>query len=320
VRPILCVLFFQVLAQAQNLDTAALGGPCLPEDHGGNTAWFELLTRHNEATKRGDREGAVVLAKQIVRSRCSIEYWWFNLSESLVDLRRPAEAVTVLDALYHRRNNSIDAQLQTAGSTLRKLVDNAAFRSSPLAAQLAADRHAASDRRKQAQARAATEPHPASRYIAKGACPFECCRFGSWTVEEDTALFDRPNGARQVGRVLKGETVQAITGQVHLRPEAIRVRSAGPVQAPEGSIVYLLDNLGEGYARVWVAGKIVDVDVTGVRDQCTFAGPDCWGEIVNPTPAEHQRDAVWWVQIKTRSGATGWTKKTKHFGGMDGCG
>jgi hypothetical protein len=319
VRLIFCLLLFQILAPAQNLETAALGGPCLPEDPA-DTSWFQLLTRHNEATKRGDRKGAVVLARQIVRARCSVEYWWFKLAESSVDLGRPAEAVTVLDALYHRGNNSIDEQLQTAGSTLHKLVDMDAFRESPLAARLAEDRRAAAVRRKQAQARMATEPHPAIRYVAKGACPFECCRYGSWTAEEDTVLFDRPDGIRQVGRVAKGETVQAVTGEVHLRPEAVRVRSDGPLDAREGSIVYLLDNLGEGYARVWVAAKIVEADFTGVRNQCTFAGPGCWGELVNPPVGEHSRDAVWWVQMKTRGGITGWTKDTKHFGGMDGCG
>jgi hypothetical protein len=185
---------------------------------------------------------------------------------------------------------------------------------------LAADRQAAADRRKQALARAATKPHPASRYVAKPACPFECCRFGAWTVNEDTPLFDRPEGTRRVGSVSKGQTVQAITGEVHLRPAPIRVRAAAPVEAREGSIVYLLDNLGEGYARVWVAGKIVEVDVTGLRDQCTFAGPDCWGEFVNPSAGEHLRDTAWWVQIRMRNGATGWTKETGHFDGKDGCG
>jgi len=313
VRTILCILFFQILAAAQNLETAALGGPCLPENPGGGPEWFALLNQHNDAKKRGDREAAVALAKQIVRSRCSIEYWWFELSEELVDLGRPGEAVTLLDALYHRGNNSIDEQL-------RGLQDTPAFRTSPLAARLAQDRRAAADRRKEAQSRVSAEPHPLVNYVAKAACPFECCRFGAWTANENTALFDLPNGTRQVGRVLKGESVQAITGEVHLRPQAVRVRSGAPLGARDGSIVYLLDNLGEGFSHVWVAGKVVEVDTTGVRNQCTFAGPNCWGELLNPPPAGQPLDAAWWVQIKTRNGATGWTKEPGHFGGMDGCG
>jgi hypothetical protein len=313
-RALPLLLLFATLAAAQSPEAVVLGGPCLPEKE--STEFFKLLARQNKVAKSSDREAELALIRQIVRSRCSNEYWWFHLAEKLVELGRPADSIAVLDVLYQRHNNSIDAQLHTSGSLLRGLFDSALFQASPLAARLVADRQGLAQRRRQALARLSSAPAPPANYVAKPACPFECCGFGAWSVNAATRLFDCPGRAQEVGRAAKGAKVEALTGEVHLKPEPILVRFAGPV-ATEGSIVYLLDNIGEGFAHVWIAGKIEEVDVNGIHDQCAFASDTCWGEFIRP---ELRGTAVWWVRVKTRNGVTGWTRETSHFDGKDRCG
>ena len=82
----------------------------------------------------------------------------------------------------------------------------------------------------------------------------------------------------------------------------------------------MLDYLGEGHGRVWLKGEIVESEVVSVYEHCTFPGPGCWGEFVNPEDAGRQQDGVWWVQVKTRDGLVGWAKEVGRFNGMDGCG
>jgi hypothetical protein len=125
-----------------------------------------------------------------------------------------------------------------------------------------------------------------------------------------------------VERASKGDRVEALTGEVHLRPLPVRVRFSSPYgfTAPEGSIVYLLDYLGEGSGHVWINGKIVDSEIVAVQEHCTFPGVECWGEFVAGEDARTRSDAVWSVKVKLRSGAAGWTRDAGHFGGIDKCG
>jgi hypothetical protein len=323
-RPAVCLLIFSALALAQSREANVLGGPCIAEDSAdiAQQAWQQLVSRHAEESRRGNREAAVALAKQIVRSHCSNEHWWHTLAESLAELDRPKESVATLEALYARRSNAVDAWLRTTGSPLNRLLKSDAYRSSALAAKLADDRRSLEKRRSEAQARLGVGPHPPVAYVAKPACPFECCGFGRWSVLQDTTLYDSPRGTRVIGRVSKGERVEALTGEVHLRPLPVRVRFSSPFgfTAAEGSIVYLLDYLGEGSGHVWINGKIVDSEIVAVQEHCAFPGADCWGEFVAAEDARTRSDAVWWVKVKLLSGAVGWTRNAGHFGGKDKCG
>ncbi|MEX2261311.1 MAG: hypothetical protein WD696_05135, partial [Bryobacteraceae bacterium] len=244
------------------------------------------------------------------------------LAESLVEMDRLEESVAALDALYARESNAIDRRLRMPNSPLNRLLESDAYRRSALAARRAADGRALEKRRSEARAKLAAEPRPPIDYVAKQACPFECCGFGSWSVLKDTTLYDSPGGTRPVSRVAKGEKVEALTGEVHLRPTPVRVRfgSLYGFTAEEGSIVFLLDYTGEGHGHVWVRGKIVDAEIATVDEHCAFPGPGCWGEFINPDDAGQQHKRVWWVQVKTRGGAVGWTREVQHFGGMDRCG
>lgn len=320
---ILFLLALCATSAAQTPEAAALGGSCLSEGDPGfaGLQWHALVRRHAELLRRGDRDSAVELAKRIVRSRCSNEYWWLKLAEELFEIGREEQSVAALEALYNRRSNAVDRRLHTPDSPLNRLLESAVYWGSALAPKLAEDRRALKRRRNEARARLAVESRPPENYVAKPACPFECCHFGSWSVREDTTLYDRPEGARAVGRALQGERVEALTGEVHLRPLPVRVRYSSPYgfTAEEGSIVFLLDYLGEGHGRAWVKGKVVETDIVSVYGHCAFPGPGCWGEFVDPEDAGRRRYGVWWVQIQTGDGLVGWTKEAENFGGKDAC-
>jgi hypothetical protein len=296
-----------------------LDGPCLPEN---DIGWYELVRQHGQELRRGNREAALALAKRIVRARCSNEYWWIRLAESLAELGRIQESIAALEVLHGRGSNAVDATLRRANSPLHRLLSSNIYRRSTLAAKLAADRRALDKRRSEALAKLAGAKRPPEKYVAKHACPFECCVFGKWSVLQTTALYASPGSARVAGQVAKGETVEAITGEVRLRPIPVLVRFPSPhgFTAEEGSIVFLLDYTGEGHGNAWVKGKVFDSEAASVAEQCAFPGAACWGEFILPEDAGRQRDAVWWIKIKTRGGITGWTKEAKHFHGMDKCG
>jgi hypothetical protein len=51
-------------------------------------------------------------------------------------------------------------------------------------------------------------PAPPSVYVSKGACPFECCRYGRWTSNRAVTLLDHPGG-HPVANVQEGAQVLA---------------------------------------------------------------------------------------------------------------
>jgi hypothetical protein len=178
---------------------------------------------------------------------------------------------------------------------------------------------AVSDERR-ARFRKALNALPASRrppenYIAKGACPFECCRYGDWTVLEDTDLFAAPGASRLVGRAQKETRVWAVTGEVHLKPEPVVVLMAGDL--PKNTIAFVLDYGGEGSGEVYTQGKVVSV-LLGYAEYCFRVSSTCWGETLLPSDA--RKEQVWWVKVRLSDGAVGWTDKADNFGNKDACG
>ncbi len=165
------------------------------------------------------------------------------------------------------------------------------------------------------------EPHPPELYVAKNACPFECCTFRSWSVTADTVLYDKPNGTKVVGRAVKGTRATGLTGEVHLRPAPVIVRFPNPegFRAKPGTIVYLLNYTGEGHGVVWHNGKLVDGEVMSVAEHCPNPEAECWGEFVNSEDAGSQRKHEWWVKVRTSKGVVGWTKQSDNFGDKDSC-
>lgn len=242
-------------------------------------------------------------------------------AENLGRLGDFARAVGTLQELYDAKSAELNWKLLSPSAELRRVLDSAEFRESELAAALKREAQALEQRRQAAAERLSREPRPPADYVAKDVCPFECCLYREWTVEQDAVLYDEPGERREVARVAEGEKVEGVTGDVHLRPTPVLVRYP-PLYvegAEVGDIVFLLDYMGEGYGRIWHEGRVLETEIFSVAEQCLFPSESCWGEYVDPHDAERQ-EAVWWVKIRTAAGVVGWTDKPEHFGNKDGCG
>jgi hypothetical protein len=149
------------------------------------------------------------------------------------------------------------------------------------------------------QNRPTTDTVPPTPYIDKGVCPFECCTYRDWTVNEGVVLVDQPNGKRIVARIHKGEIVQAITGEVHSIPLRVVAGHDHPdAGVKAGDVIYILHYIGEGYSKVWHNGQLVEIDNVSDKDP----------------------HYTWWVKLKTSSGIVGWTTSHNNFSNQDACG
>ena len=146
--------------------------------------------------------------------------------------------------------------------------------------------------------------------------------YGEWTARQTTTLFESPGSSVVVGSAREGEALDALTGQVHLQPTPVLVRHADPehFSTEVGTIVFLLDYLGEGHGNVWVNGQTETGNLSGVQEHCALAGPACWGEVVDPADAGRKQNSTWWIQIQASDGTVGWTRESGHFTDAYGCG
>ena len=157
---------------------------------------------------------------------------------------------------------------------------------------------------------------PALPLIDFGACPFEGCTFGKWTVTKNSILYDSWERGRQpIGELTKGETVIGLTG-VHItnKPDEIRVLQAIPgLGLKPGDTVLRYMYLGEGYANIWANGKYMK------ETDCTFITEKSGGGCLRDCPAVVQVEGQkeWWVKVKQSSGRIGWVKAEANFDGMD---
>ena len=275
------------------------------------------------AVKQGDFPAALAMRKELIRYRCHYQVLWFYLAEMYVELGNNEDAIAVLDYLYEKKNNEVDRRLRTEGNALHPLAQSQEFQRSALAGKLSQARAQLDERKQEYRKKLEALPQgkkPARDYVAKDACPFECCTFQIWDVYADTILYDKPRGEKVVACVGKGERVEGLTGEVHIRPIAVAVRHSLPyANVPAGAIVFLLDYLGEGIRRVWLDGKVLELDIHGnIHDHCPFPDKRCWGEYVYPV-TEDERSGAWWVKVKTGDGVVGWTKNHKNFGNIDAC-
>jgi hypothetical protein len=190
----------------------------------------------------------------------------------------------------------------------------------PLAA---ADEHAASTVAK------GPPVNEAGYFVDRGACPFECCGYGRWSVRQDTALRAGPGADGSVGVANKGTFVESVTGTVYTRPIPVDVihdhTGAYPRTAfKSGDRLYLLTYLGEGFNRAWFEGQFLEIEVDIMADQnmdrfrvCAAPSTNCWWSV---DPAYRLRDHVWWVRLRLPDGTEGWTDQAENFGDVDGCG
>lgn len=149
-----------------------------------------------------------------------------------------------------------------------------------------------------------------------GACPFECCRYGSWTAKGSVSVKETRNQQSPVAfRIAQSETVTARTGVVVTRkPGVVRMLKSyqfGNLTLPAGAILYVLHHGGEGTAFFWYEGKTYWAEL--------YAESVHKGNDKRPWDVKSLPVTEWWVQVQNRRGATGWILNPMNFDGMDAC-
>jgi hypothetical protein len=110
-------------------------------------------------------------------------------------------------------------------------------------------------------------------------------------------------------RLKAGEKVLGMTGVVITTQPGIAqaLKTAvvdEKVSIRKGEQLYVLTNLGEGFAKVWFNGRIFQGEP---YDDSTFR-------------FIRQPKSIWWVKIKNRAGRIGWSRQPDNFGNNDQCG
>lgn len=168
---------------------------------------------------------------------------------------------------------------------------------------------------------------PLAPYVARGACPYECCSFGEWTALGPIPVHLSERDREVAYELPAGTTFRALRGNVHVDTigmlavvdtmAAFRYSEEDDdwidVHFETGDTLEILDYLGEGYHHV--------------RHDCTdwTVIEHAWG----PSGPDHEPSGVllrepraeWWVEIETDEGARGWVEVTSHdmVTGIYGC-
>ncbi len=177
---------------------------------------------------------------------------------------------------------------------------------------------------------------PPAVYVDRRACPFEGCTYGAWTARADVPLLDRPGGTATGVVVKAGERVEALGGEVHVRPLRVVCRRpvelgaegpGGAIRLAPGESYWLLGYEGEGVYKVWVRGVIrtwsADFGIDFGRTPRGYCSERPGGCAVEPAGGREEylrwtrEGAVWWVKLRRASGEIGWTRAAEEFDGKD---
>ena len=153
--------------------------------------------------------------------------------------------------------------------------------------------------------------------VEPGVCPFECCTYGRWQARARVELRERPDSAAPaVATVAEGAVVQAVTGEVHVRPGVYVVARAFESFAA-GDTLEVRSPLGEGFFRARRRGSadtLVSAGLGAPQPECPRDDPFCAGRFARE-PAH-----TWWVRVRLPGGAEGWTAEAaRSFRGPDAC-
>jgi hypothetical protein len=165
---------------------------------------------------------------------------------------------------------------------------------------------------------------PKLPYFDWGACPFEGCTYREWEANAPVIAYkSRSTKAEVAFHVQKGERVDGVTGVVItyqfgiskvLKPTTLGYTPKGSkpeLNLKPGELLYTLHYAGEGWDLFWYKGKVY-TDQINANDP--LSGPPPPGLIVQVLTSPK---IVWWVKIKNKSGAVGWTTETERFDHMD---
>jgi hypothetical protein len=175
-------------------------------------------------------------------------------------------------------------------------------------------------------AQATASARPAEPYIDRGVCPFECCTYREWHAVNTIGVHASPRPeAVVVAHLSPTAPFDALTGEVHFRRVGVvllqrsvtlRDEAAGDsLTLRSGDRAYVLSALGEGYYRVWVRGRILEVPFFW-DDRATYPRPTD-----EPGRLEQVPEKIWWVQVRTPTGISGWIRMDQaQVRGADQCG
>lgn len=169
----------------------------------------------------------------------------------------------------------------------------------------------------------ATQPAgsaPNVTYIARGACPFECCQYTKWRLRSTGILraAARPD-ARVVDTLEVGTELTADSGFVLLDPVGIAIIGTpppvdNPADTPKwstGDTIEILDYVGEGYRRVRWKDRIVTVEQNWSADPRDTSGG---------SRLLREERQFWWVHATTPR-QRGWLlMNDTQVSGADACG
>jgi hypothetical protein len=159
-------------------------------------------------------------------------------------------------------------------------------------------------------------PRPRVPHLEWRACPYECCRYGTWTaIERVPILRDRRAGAPVLFHVAPDEIVTAETGVVITSRlgtarsliDTTIFSSRRPVR--KGGTVLVLRYSGEGGWVIWHDGVVDSWEIDEPGDP--FSG--------SPLQMVSKPATTWWAQIKNAAGQIGWARVVDNFAGP-GCG
>jgi len=166
---------------------------------------------------------------------------------------------------------------------------------------------------------AGAQPSGPLPYVAKGACPFECCRYGVWPVKADVEVRAAPDaGASVVARLRSGTRIRVVTGEVHVVPGLARAISKPHSSAADldpRQPIEILDYVGEGYSRVRQGGRVSQVKIARSKRRCKESPNPryCWAEVIR------EPVSTWWVRVGLPGSRTGWVRMNDSLEPIDAC-
>lgn len=152
-------------------------------------------------------------------------------------------------------------------------------------------------------------------FVDSGACPFECCKYGTWTAIEPVPAFLSPgNNDSLTCMISAGESFHAITGEAHVMP----VNFLFETQVDNfnfGDTISLLNYLGEGVFKAKTKmGQVISIELDFSPYEKPKNGKESkLGRLLQPYTFQ------WWVKIKCQNGKFGWIDARQNISGRDGC-
>ena len=185
----------------------------------------------------------------------------------------------------------------------------------------------------------AAQRPPRAPFVARGACPFECCQLGAWVTHDALPVFDRERGSGaslfvlQPSQGFRADSADFYTlafGLILVRrplrlADYLAEAEAAPPSSPApaeslaalrqplapGDTVYLIGEVSEVGEQVWSHGRTATVN--SFWSEPGLENANAPAILVRPITHE------WWVHINAQ-GRRGWIQAWgRHLEGTDAC-